>query len=1709
MKRILLFLLILSGVSGFSQPFNNEWIDYNKTYYKFKVGATGLYRIPQSMLTTIGLQNTAVQDFQLWRNGKQIPLYTSVQAGTLGSGDYIEFWGEMNDGKPDRLLYRVPDYQLNDKWSLSTDTAAFFLTVNPGGTNLRLVPAANVIPGGTPTPDPYFMYTEGKYWKDRYALGRAEIVGESVYSSSYDIGEGYASTDIGNGATRTQLLSNLFTYTGPGAPNSNFLIHASGNYVLNPRKYRVKINGDSILGQDLSFFEYVKTNQAFSTSLISSGSANVEITNQTQVVGTDRMIVAKIEITYPRLFNFGGTSNFLFKLPANAAGNYLEISNFNFGSQAPVLYDLTSGKRYVADIGTPGIIKIGLPASATERELLLVNVDPSNTIAVNSLQQRNFVNYALPANQGDYLIITNEALLNATNGTHPVDDYRIYRSSVAGGGFNAKIYMIDQLVDQFAFGVKMHPESVRNFLRWARATYSTPIKNAFLIGRGIQAIHNRAFESNPDINKLIFVPTFGYPASDNLLAAEPGINGTPRTAIGRIAAISPEEVSVYLAKVKEYEQAQAFQSPLIQDKAWMKNVMHVVGGSDETLTNTLLSSMNGFKNIIKDTLYGGNVVTFSKTSAATVEPATTARIQSLFQEGLSMVTYFGHSSASVLEFNLENPLSYNNQGKYPLFVLLGCNAGNFFNFSTQRLQIKETISENFVLTPNRGSIATIASTSLGIVHYLDILNNKNYTAFGRTSYNKSLGEQMIDAVTQVYNLPGGFDDYHSRIHCEQSTLHGDPAIKLNSHPKPDYVIEDQLVKINPSFISVAESNFRVDAKFMNLGKAIDRNIVVEVKRTYPDGSNEVIERDTIPGIRYIDSLSYLIPIVGTRDKGLNKISICVDADNVTDEIYESNNCITKEFYIFEDEARPVYPANFAIINRQNIKLQVSTADPFAAVRQYMVEIDTTTFFNSPAKVTRTQSSGGGIISFDPGITFTDSTVYYWRVAPVPTSGPPAWNEASFVYLPASDVGFNQSHFYQHTKSQLQRMSLDSSSRLWKYNQVINNLFIRSGSWTTSSSQQANFTVAINGVSNIKICNWFSSLAFNVIHPVHFTAWQNQERRHNTYAGEPATTFSLGEGMYGSTDPTASNNAIYSFEYRYTDTSSRRKMMDLMRDTIPDGYYVVVRNFTLSPASYPSFPQAWANDWAADQSLHGPGQSLYHYLKNAGFTGVDSFYRARPWAFVYKKNDPSFIPKWIVGDGIYDNIALSVDCPSPDTLGYMTSPSFGRAKRWKQLKWRGSEAPDITPGDVPTVDVVGVRVNGTESVLYQGLDVSQQDFDLTAVDAAQYPYLKLRMRNVDSVHYTPYQMRYWRLTYDPVPEGAIAPNLHFIADAETDVGQPYNFEVAFKNISDASFDSLKIKMVVTDRNNFSTIIPVPRKRPLTLSPDTVHVGNTIATENFPGNNTLYLEVNPDEDQPEQYHFNNFAFKNFYVRPDTLNPLMDVTFDGVHILNRDIVSSKPDIIVKLKDEARWMVLNDTSLVELRVKYPNGDIRRFFFNSDTLQFTPAGQAPNPDNTATISFKPHFLADGEYELIVSGKDRSENSAGTVEYRVAFQVINKPMISNMLNYPNPFTTSTAFVFTITGSEVPQNIRIQIMTITGKIVRDITKGELGPLHIGRNITEFKWDGTDQYGQKLANGIYLYRVITNHNGKVLDKYKAEGDNTDKYFNKGYGKMYLMR
>ena len=143
MKKILLASIILLLAFNSNAQLNNSWIDYSKTYYKFKLAKDTLSRINQPVLAAAGLGNVPAENFQLWRNGKQVRMYTSIPTGIMGAGDFMEFWGEMNDGKPDMNLYRNTDYQLSDKYSLETDTVTYFLTVNPPAGNLRYQTALN------------------------------------------------------------------------------------------------------------------------------------------------------------------------------------------------------------------------------------------------------------------------------------------------------------------------------------------------------------------------------------------------------------------------------------------------------------------------------------------------------------------------------------------------------------------------------------------------------------------------------------------------------------------------------------------------------------------------------------------------------------------------------------------------------------------------------------------------------------------------------------------------------------------------------------------------------------------------------------------------------------------------------------------------------------------------------------------------------------------------------------------------------------------------------------------------------------------------------------------------------------------------------------------------------------------------------------------------------------------------------------------------------------------------------------------------------------------------------------------------------------------------------------------------------------------------------------------------------------------------------
>ncbi len=1686
MKKFLLILVIgLMAAKAYSQ-LNNSWIDFNKTYYKFKLAKDTLTRIYQPALPA-AIASTPAQNFQLWRNGKEVRIYTSVSSGPLAATDYIEFWGLMNDGKPDKNLYRDPDYQLSDKFSLESDTASYYLTVNPVGGNLRYLQSPNNTAGNVLPAETYFMRRVEQNYHYRINKGYAAVIGEYVFSSAYDIGEGWASNDIFPCCAITNVFSNLNVYTA-GPPNSViFTVAAAGN-ALYSRELFANFYNDTIMRKPMPFFGYLRdTIRNIPLAKLLSPTDLPVTVNGNSTDANDRIVVAAFSVTYPATWNFNNEKNFYFELKDNPLGNYLVINNFNSNGVAPVLYDYNTSKRYLGDISTAGQVRFVLPASSdTLRKFNLMSQAASNVNIVAGFSPVTFTNYASAANQADYIIISNPVLYNDGSGVNNVELYRQYRASINGGGFNAKTYNIDDLTEQFGFGIKKHPSAVRDFVRFATQQFNPSPKYLFIIGRGMNYDEYTSYQSYPEDDKLNLVQSFGYPASDILLTSAPGTL-IPLIPVGRLGAINGSEVGNYYRKMLEYENVQRSPTHTIADKGWMKNFLHTIGGSNSTEDTSFNQKMAVYKRIAEDTLYGAHVQTFSKSTVAAIDQQQSQAITNLFAEGTSYVKYFGHSSANELAINLNYPENYSNAGKYPFMHVSGCTVGNFFTFNPARLTGYPgmSLSEKYVLLDRKGSIGFLGSTHFGIEPFLHAYNSILYTNFCQTMYGNTIGNQIRATIQALGSSPATID-YYTRIHLEEINLQGDPALKLNSFAKPDYVIEDQLVKITPAIISVADGHFNVNVKMMNIGRAIRDSMRVTIKQQLPDNSIRVLYDKVIPTILYMDSVNLTVPINPNTDKGLNKLIINLDEGNRVSELAEDNNTLTKDFYIFEDELNPVSPYNFSIVGQQNITFYASTANAVSGQRQYAMEVDTTELFNSPFKKSYSASGVGGIVQFTPAnLTFSDSTVYYWRTATAPSgTASYIWNTFSFIYIPGSSPGSNQSHYFQHLKSTGTDLSL-ASNQQWKFGQYLSSVKIKNGVFPTAASDAQDFEVDIDGSSNIQSVCGISKIIFNVFTPFGMIPWAN------TYPGTP---------LYGS-DNVCGPTRRWNFQYSLLSQASRIAAYNFLDAVVKDGYYVTVRNTSgTNPAS-----NTYAADWQNDQVILGAGKSLYHILKNAGFIDVDSFNRPRAFNFIYKKNDNSFTPVSKFSDGISDKVVLDAACPVGRASGTLTSPIFGPAKAWSQFHWRGSRL-EAAAGDSVSFNIIGVTAGGTETTLYT-IDSTTKDFNISAINAQQYPYLKMKMYNQDTVQGTPYQLRYWRLNYTPVAEGAVAPNILYVMKDTVEQGELINFKLAFKNISPTAFDSLMtFNFEITDNNNVKHTIILPKGKIL-IAGDTLVISYQIDTKNYPGNNTLYVEVNPVPGQLEQYHFNNVLFKDFYVRGDKVNPLLDVTFDGVHILNRDLVAGKPHIMIRLKDESRFLALSDTSLMKVQVRFPDNSIHTYAFG-DTLRFTPANLSSG-DNTATIDFMPVFTQDGEYELIVSGKDVVGNKAGALDYHVIFKVISKAMISNLLNYPNPFTTSTAFVFTITGNEVPQNIRIQILTITGKVVREITKDELGPLHVGRNITEFKWDATDMYGAKLANGIYLYRVLTNLNGKSLEKYKADDDNTDKYFNKGYGKMVIIR
>lgn len=142
------------------------------------------------------------------------------------------------------------------------------------------------------------------------------------------------------------------------------------------------------------------------------------------------------------------------------------------------------------------------------------------------------------------------------------------------------------------------------------------------------------------------------------------------------------------------------------------------------------------------------------------------------------------------------------------------------------------------------------------------------------------------------------------------------------------------------------------------------------------------------------------------------------------------------------------------------------------------------------------------------------------------------------------------------------------------------------------------------------------------------------------------------------------------------------------------------------------------------------------------------------------------------------------------------------------------------------------------------------------------------------------------------------------------------------------------------------------------------------------------------------------------------------------------------------------------------------------------------NSYQSGTIIYPFTDLAEGPHTLSLKVWDVYNNST-TVTTEFVVQSASGLLLSHVLNYPNPFTTHTSFFFEHNQCCTDFDAMVQIFTISGKLVKTINQ------HIyseGYRSEAIEWDGTDDYGDKIGRGVYIYRVyVRTADGLVAEHY----------------------
>ncbi len=246
----------------------------------------------------------------------------------------------------------------------------------------------------------------------------------------------------------------------------------------------------------------------------------------------------------------------------------------------------------------------------------------------------------------------------------------------------------------------------------------------------------------------------------------------------------------------------------------------------------------------------------------------------------------------------------------------------------------------------------------------------------------------------------------------------------------------------------------------------------------------------------------------------------------------------------------------------------------------------------------------------------------------------------------------------------------------------------------------------------------------------------------------------------------------------------------------------------------------------------------------------------------------------------------------------------------------------------------------------------------------------------------------------------------------------------------------------------------------------------------GKISLYASNLKDEDAAgytNQFYIGGFIKDTI---KDDKAPVVKLFINNADFVNGGICNENPKIYSELSDD-NGINITGNSIGHDLIAILDGNVQNpielnNFFNAKV----------NDYREGTVTYPLKNLSIGRHTLSLSAWDIANNQGSST---IEFNVVSSDDVSleKVYNYPNPFSNKTNFQFEINYINIPLEVSIQIYSITGKVVKTIQKN-ITPS--GYRIDDIEWDGRDDLGSKLANGVYLYRIGVFSETKELSLYQ---------------------